>query len=167
MSLNEQENGLFLPKCKFQSLTRSYFHPLLKRCSVLSRAVSFLTQTALPAAVLLAFLCNRAAPAEPQRVREQSRAAQSARARGYGHERLGGAHGGRAVGFDARVLARTLVQNLNHGVLLDDLRVEVLDAALHVQAAAVGHENLLLFLLNARLHRGVVAAAGRVADHRR
>lgn len=38
--------------------------------------------------------------------------------------------------------------------------------ALHVQTAAIGHENLFFLLLDSSLDRRVVAAAGRVADHR-
>lgn len=56
------------------------------------------------------------------------------------------------------------MQYLYHGVLLYDLSVQVLDPALHVQTAAVSHEDLLFFFLDTCLHRSVVAAAGGMAD---
>lgn len=82
---------------------------------------------------------------------QQARAAGAAGARGDGHQGFGGPHG-RSVQLAGGFFPRALVQHLDHGVLLNDLSVQVLDPALHVQAAAVGHQDLLLLLLDSSLH---------------
>lgn len=59
----------------------------------------------------------------------------------------------------------TLACSFNSGRLYV-LYVESALPAFHVQTAPIGHENLLVFLLDSSLHRRVIAAAWRMAHHR-
>lgn len=66
---------------------------------------------------------------------EQARAAR-ARVRD-GHEGLGGPHGGRGVGL-VGLFPGALVQNLDHGILLNDLSMEILYSGTGVKRGGGG-----------------------------
>lgn len=80
-----------------------------------------LTQAPLPARVLPFFGNGRVT--ESQTVRQQTRASRVGV--GYRHQGFGGPHGRRCVRLN-RFLPGALVKNLDHGILLNDLSMEVL-----------------------------------------
>lgn len=80
-----------------------------------------LTQAPLPARVLPFFGNGRVT--ESQTMRQQTRASRVGV--GYRHEGFGGPHGRRCVRLN-RFLPGALVKNLDHGILLNDLSMEVL-----------------------------------------
>lgn len=83
--------------------------------------LAILTQAPLPARVLPFFSNGRVT--ESQTMRQQTRAPRVGV--GYRHQGFGGPHGRRCVQLN-RLLPGALVKNLDHGILLNDLSMEVL-----------------------------------------